>query len=104
MSESASRTACKLLFWALEILTLPSQYILPLMSFLINNLEHFTFNLSIHNVNTRGRLQLHKPLANLTSYQRGVYYASIKTFNALPISIAELVTYKKHFIIALKNS
>jgi hypothetical protein len=42
-------------------------------------------------------------LANLVCCQRGVYYASIKTFNALPISIVELVTNKKHFIIALKE-
>jgi hypothetical protein len=51
----------------------------------------------------RGRLQLHKPLANFTSYWRGVYYASMKTFNVLPMSVAELVTNKKHFIITLKE-
>jgi hypothetical protein len=62
--------------------------------------EHCTSNLLIYNINTRGRPQLHKPFAN----QRGVYYASIKTSIALQGSIAELVTDKKHFIIALKNS
>jgi hypothetical protein len=58
------------------------------MTFLTNNLEHFIFNSSIHNVSISGRLQLHKTLANLTSYQRGVYNASIRTFKLLPVSIA----------------
>jgi hypothetical protein len=34
---------------------------------------------------------MQKPIANLISYQRGVYYASIKTFNALPVYIANQV-------------
>jgi hypothetical protein len=51
------------------------------------------------------RLQLHRPVANLTSYQNGIYYASINiyTFIVLPISIAELVTNKKQFIPRLKK-
>jgi len=35
-------------------------------------------------------------VANLISYQKCVYYDSIKIFNMLPISVAELVTNKKH--------
>jgi len=63
-------------------------------------MEHFTFNSSVHNMHTRSRLWLHRPVANLISYQKDVYYASIKM---LPIPIAELVTNKKHFIAALKT-
>jgi hypothetical protein len=33
----------------------------------------------------------------------GVCCASIKTFNALAISVAELATDKRHFIAALKK-
>jgi len=84
ITGSTSKTLCKSLFRIIKILTMPSQYILSAMNFLVNNLEYFTFNFSIHAINTR-RVQLYKPLANLTSYQRGVYYASIKTFKALPI-------------------
>jgi hypothetical protein len=61
------------------ILTMPSQYILSLITFLANNLEYFTFQSSIHEIKTSGRVQMQKPIDNLTSYQRGVYYASIKT-------------------------
>jgi hypothetical protein len=45
---------------------------------------------------------MHKPIANPTYYQRGVYYASVKTFSALPVYIANQVTSRKYFIIALK--
>ena len=72
------------------------------MTFLIHSLEYFTFNSSVHSINTRRKLQLHRPSANLASYQKGVNYVGIKTYIALPISIAELVT-QKHFISALKR-
>jgi hypothetical protein len=101
MTGSASRESCKTLFKTLGILTMPSQYILSLMTFLVNKLEYFTFQSSIHEINTR-RVQMQKPIANLTYYQRGVYYASIKTFNALPVYIANPVTNRKYFINKLK--
>jgi hypothetical protein len=62
MAGAKSRVFCKPLFKTLEILTLPSQYILSLMTFLTHNLEYFTFNSSVHNINTRKRLQLHRPI------------------------------------------
>jgi hypothetical protein len=73
------------------------------MTFLAHNLECFTFNSSVHNINTIKRLQLHRPIANSTSFQSGVYYASIKIFSKLPVHIANLVMDKKHFISALKR-
>jgi hypothetical protein len=84
MAGAKSRVSYKPLFKALEILTLPSQYILSLITFLAHNLEYFTFNSSVHNINTRKRLQLHRPIANSASFQRGVYYVSIKILNKLP--------------------
>jgi hypothetical protein len=97
MTGSTSRASCKPLFKTLGILTMPSQYILSLMSLLANNLEYFTFQSSIHEINTRRKMQLQKPIAHLTSYQRGVYYASIKTFSALPLYIVNQVTNRKYF-------
>ena len=64
---------------------------------------YFTFNSSFHSINTRKKLQLHRPLANLASFQKGVYYVNTETLNASPISVAELVTDKKYFISALKR-
>jgi hypothetical protein len=43
--------------------------------------EHFALNSSIYDITTKSRLRLHRPVANLTSYQKGICYASIKTFN-----------------------
>jgi hypothetical protein len=51
----------------------------------------------------RSRIQLHKPIANLTLYQKGMYYTSITIFNELPEHIAELVEDKKRFISTLKK-
>jgi hypothetical protein len=102
MTGSTSRASCKPLFKTLGILTMLSQYILSLMTFLANTLEYFTFQSSIHGKNTRGRVQIQKPIANLTSYQRDVYYASITAFNALPVYIVSQVTNRKYFINKLK--
>jgi hypothetical protein len=104
MTGAKSRASCKALFKALELLTLPLQYILSLMTFLVHNLEYFTFNFFIHNVNTGMKLQLRRPVANFASFQSGVCYANIKIFNKLPECIANLVMDKKHFILALKRS
>jgi hypothetical protein len=83
MAGAKSRVSSKPLFKSLGILTLPSQYLLSLMTFLARNLEYFTFNSSVHNINTRKRLQLHRAIANSTSYHMGLYCASINTFNKL---------------------
>lgn len=76
---------------------------ISLMIFLIHNLAYFTFNSFFHSINTRRKLQLHTPFKNVASYQKGVYYMSIKTFHALAISFAESVTNKMYFMSALEK-
>ena len=73
------------------------------MRFLSSNLELFAFNTSVHNINTRLKLKLHKPTASLTMYQRSTYYNSINIYNKLPDDLAELVLNKKRFLIQLKK-
>jgi hypothetical protein len=73
------------------------------MTFLIPNLEYFTFNFSVHSINTRKKVQLHGPAVNFASYLWSVYCASIKICNTLPASITKLVKYKKQFMLALKR-
>jgi hypothetical protein len=58
---------------------------------------------ALHRIDTRKKVQLHRPIANSASYHRGVHYASIRTFNKLPAFTAELLKDKKHFILALKR-
>ena len=62
---------------SLEILAVSSKYILSLTKFLSHNLETNTINITIHGINRKNILQLHKPTANLTLFQKQVYYMSI---------------------------
>jgi hypothetical protein len=103
VTGSRSRTHCKPQCKSLEILTLPSQYILSSMKFLSYSLEFYTSNFSVYGINMRSSIQLHKPIANLTLCQKGMYYTSIKIFNELPAHIPELVEDKKRFISTLKK-
>jgi hypothetical protein len=103
MTGSTSRTSYRTLFQKLEIPTLTSQYILSLMRFLSSNLDIYTFNTSIRNINTRRKLKLHNPAARLTMYQWSVYYNNINIHNKLFDDLAELVSEKKCFILQLKK-
>jgi len=73
------------------------------MRFLSSNLEIYTFNTSIHIINTRHKLKVHKPAARLTMCQRSVYYNSINIYNKLPDDLAELVSKKKCILLQLKK-
>jgi hypothetical protein len=97
------RSTCKPFFKNLRILTVPSQYILYLTKFLVNNLEYFTFNSITHTKFTRNRTCLHVPQTNLPLCQAGVYYMSIKIFNKSPKHMADSLDNKKQFIRKLKN-
>jgi hypothetical protein len=73
------------------------------MTFLLHNIEMYVPNCSVHDLNTRNKLKLHTPTVNLTLRQKGVYYASIRVFNKLPKSIADLVLDMKRFIVSLEK-
>ena len=74
-----------------------------LNEFVLQNQERYTFNTEVHNINTRNKLKLHKPISNLTLYQRGVYYMSIKIFNKLPEYITDSTGNERRFISRLKQ-
>ena len=103
MSGSPSGATCRTLFCELKILTLTSQYILSLMRFLSSNLDFFTFNSSVHNINTRLGLKLHKPSINLKIYQRSSYYNCTNVYNKLPEDLAALIQNKRQFILQIKK-
>jgi len=103
MTGNNVRTSCRPLFPRLGIMTLSSEYIFSLMRFLSRNLQQYTFNFTIHNYNTRYRIQLHKPSAALTLYQKGLYYESVRIYNKLPYNIAELILQNKGFLTNLKK-
>ena len=51
MAGAQPRTSCRSVFKQIEVLPIPFQYILSLMSFIIKNQEIFQTNLSLHNIN-----------------------------------------------------
>jgi len=86
----------------LKILPLQSQYILSLFLFVINNRDYFMVNSKIRNINTRTKSNLHRPISNLSAYQKGTYYSGIKVLNSLPSPIKDLSHNKNQFNCALK--
>ena len=78
MMGCGSRDSCRKLFIRLKILTLPSQYILSLLLFVIKSKELFSTNNETHSICTRLHLNFHQPSANLTKYQTGVYIHGFK--------------------------
>jgi hypothetical protein len=73
------------------------------MNFIVNNQEHFQTNSDIHSVNTRNKNQLHRPIANLSCFQKSAYYVGIKIFYSLPSSLTSLVNKMAQFEVALKR-
>ena len=63
----------------------------------------FQTNLSVHNINTRNKHHFHRPVANLSCFQKGTSYCGIRIFNSLPQTITNLKNKKTHFKVALKK-
>ena len=96
-----SRDSCRKLFLNLEILPLPSQYILSLLLFMTRK---FHVNSEIHQINTTQRAKLHQPSVNATKYQKGVHCIGVKVFNMLPFYIKAEVDNPKKFKALLQNT
>jgi hypothetical protein len=95
--------SCRKLFINLEILPLPSQYILSLLMFMIRNRSQFLVNSEIHHINTRQHANFHQPSVNVAKYQKGVYYLGVKVISALPSDIKPESNNPKKFKVVLQN-
>jgi len=91
------------MFSKLGILTLYSQYIFSIHMFVVKHKDIFTFNTELHKINTRHKLDLHVPSANLTKVQKGVYYSGVTLFNALPLGIKKVAHNTNEFKHLLKK-
>jgi hypothetical protein len=96
MAGVKPRISYRTLFKRLEFLPLPFEYIFPLTNFIVNNQKLFQANSTVHSVNTRNKHQLHRPIANLSGFQKSAFYAGIKIFNSLPTSLTNLMNKKQH--------
>jgi hypothetical protein len=88
MAGVGSRSSYRSLrvFKKLAILSVPCQYRFSLM-FVVDNLKNFQTNSSIHGVDTRNKTQLHRPITNLSYFQKSFFYARLGIFNSLPSNI-----------------
>ena len=92
-----SRISYRNLFRKLKILPFASQYIYKLMLFVVNNINLFLFNSDNNTIITRQSINLHQPITNITTYQKGVCCMGIKVFNGLPIYIKETCNNPRKF-------
>jgi hypothetical protein len=69
-----------------NILLLASEFLLLLLLFVVDNIEKLQTNSDTHQFYTRHKHDPYTPTADLTTYQKGAYYAGIKLFNTLQAS------------------
>jgi hypothetical protein len=74
LAGTKRRASYRELFKKLNILPLTSEFLLSLLSFVVDNIQTFQTNSDIHNVSTRYRYNLHVPYTNLSKYQKGTKY------------------------------
>jgi hypothetical protein len=103
ITNSRVRDLCRELFTKTKILSLHSQHIFSLLIYVIKNKHLFSTNYQIHSVHTRFKTNVHPPTANLTEFQKGVYYSRIKIFNNLLHNIKHLANEIKFFRHALQG-
>ena len=103
MAGCRYRDSCKKLFTSLEILPLPSQYILSLLMLMIINRSQFFVNSEIHHINTRQHANFHQPSTNVAKYQKEVYYLGVKVFSALPSDIKTKFNNPMKFELVLQK-
>ena len=60
------RESCRHVFRKLKISSLPSQYTLPLLHFVINNRNQFTINSEINSIHSKHFCNFHQPRSNLS--------------------------------------
>ena len=88
----------------LEILLFVSQYIFPLMLFLVKNKNLFTLNSENHTKSTRQTNNFYQPITNFTVYQRAVHHMGITIFNNLPPYTNDIANDVRKYEICLQRS
>lgn len=101
-----SSSSCRGMFKELKILTLPSIYILELVTYVKSNISEFTTNNFHHDYSTRSGNQLSIPFHSLSLYKRSPRYMGIILYNKLPNNvkiITNLKTFNRSVRIILLN-
>ena len=87
-----SRTSCREIFKELNILTLPSLYILEVTCW--KYCKYLELNRFIHNHNTRRQKDIHIKSCKTEMYKKSVINMGTKIYNNLPGFIKEIEKYK----------
>jgi hypothetical protein len=90
MASTKRRDSCREFFKKFNILPLASEFLLSLLSLLVDNIEKCKIKSDIRNISTRYRYNLHVPNTNLSKCKKGIYYTGIKLFKNLPPTIKSL--------------
>jgi len=102
--NSSRNASCRQLFKDLNVLPIQSQYIYSILLFVTKHKDLFLSNSQVHKINTRQTFDLYLPTANLTIYQKGIYYSEIKIYNHLPTAIKDLSADKNKFKLTLEDT
>lgn len=94
MTGINSRTSCRQSFKALQILTLPSIFILHLLVYAKTELKELPTLNRYHSYSTRHGASLEIPAHKLTTYERSPNYLAIKAYNKLPKNYKMLANKK----------
>jgi hypothetical protein len=73
------------------------------MNFILNNQKSFQTNSSIHSINNRNKHHLHRTNDNLSCFQKSTFYAGIRIFNRVPLTLLSLKNEKTKFKVALRK-
>ena len=84
------RESCRGHFKRLNILTVPSTYVLNSVLYVKKHLKSFKLRDEIHSYNTRGKKKIDKPKLRLELIRRSYVNQGIELFNLLPKSIQDL--------------
>ena len=103
MMGCRSSDSCRKLFFNLEILPHPSQYILSLLLFIIRNRNQFLVTSDIYLIDIRQHANFNQPSVNLTEHQKAVYYLGVEVFNMLPSYIKIDSDNSKKFKLILQK-
>jgi hypothetical protein len=57
----------------------------------------------MHSIDIRNKHHLHRPNANISCFQKSTFYAGIRIFNRLPLSLISLKNEKTKFKVALRK-
>ena len=92
----SSRTSCRQLFKELNILTLPSLYILKVTCSIRKYCQFLEQNFKVQKCtsNTRRKMAIHVKLQNTEVYKKSVTNMGTKVYNNLPGFIKEINDYK----------